>query len=170
VRHIERRDNVSLDDILLCPEIASEFDAICCDISPGFSSLRYRWAALRLRKSRNLQPEILGHVVPTEVILIPVTNIALEEIPKAPGIYCFSSLKATLYVGEASCLRTRIKKHVVHSDNKYLARWIWEQGVEELTLELHVLKSSVATKVRKAMETELIRSRKPEFNVLGKLK
>lgn len=170
VRHLERREQITLDDILVDPSLAKQFDAICEDIAPGFSPLRYRWAALRLRKSRKLTPEIISHAVPSsDVSIIDVSTLKIDEIPSKPGIYCFMSDKETLYVGEAKSLRSRLKKHLNHSDNRFLARWIWEHGIGILTIELHLLGEDVKTKVRKALETEMIRSRKPLFNVLGKL-
>jgi hypothetical protein len=52
-----------------------------------------------------------------------------------------------------------------HSDNKGLARWVWEQGPDELHLEIHVLPDGTPTKVRRALEMEFIRSRESIFNV-----
>jgi site-specific DNA-methyltransferase (adenine-specific) len=46
VRYMERRDGVSLDDIICDPELASEFDRLAAAIAPGFTPLQYRWAAL----------------------------------------------------------------------------------------------------------------------------
>jgi len=113
----------------------------------------------------------LGHAFSaTEVILVSLNELLMDAIPSAPGIYCFLSRKETLYIGEASCLRTRLKKHLQHSDNRLLARWIWQEGIGDLRVELHMLPDNVTTKIRKAMEVELIRSRKPQFNVVGKLK
>ena len=170
VRHLERRDQITLDDILVDPDLAKEFDEICEDIAPSFSSLRYRWSALSLRKSRKLTPEIISHAIPScDVLLFNIDSLEIDNIPTQSGIYCFFSDKETLYVGEASSLRARLKKHLDHSDNKLLARWIWEHGVEGLAIELHVFGEEVTTKIRKALETEMIRSRKPTFNVLGKL-
>ena len=71
-----------------------------------------------------------------------------------------------LYVSEAKNLRTRLSKHLDHSDNKYLARYIWEMGKRDLFIEYHILSENTRTDVRKAMELELIRSRRAEFNVL----
>jgi hypothetical protein len=68
-------------------------------------------------------------------------------------------------VGEAESLRNRIGKHLDHSDNKGFARWMWEQGIDQLFLELQVLDSSISQKVRRALERELIRSRNPHFNI-----
>ncbi|HKB05039.1 MAG TPA: hypothetical protein VKD90_22640, partial [Gemmataceae bacterium] len=67
-------------------------------------------------------------------------------------------------------LYKRIKKHLDHSDNKGLARWLWENGADDLHLELHILSVDHAARDRKALETELIRSRGPKFNVLGAMR
>ena len=71
-------------------------------------------------------------------------------------------------MGETSNLRTRLGKHLDHSDNKGLAHWIWEYGTDTLHLGMQVLPVDTETKVRRAMEAELIRSRDPVFNVKGK--
>ncbi len=62
-------------------------------------------------------------------------------------------------------MRVRIKQHLDHSDRKELARWLWENGTEELRLEIQLLEPDTPTRVRKALEAELIRSRDPVFNV-----
>ncbi len=70
-----------------------------------------------------------------------------------------------LYIGEAENLFKRLKKHLDHSDNKGLARWMWEHGMDDVQLEVQVLAAETKTIVRRALETELIRSRLPLFNV-----
>ncbi|MBM4073305.1 MAG: hypothetical protein FJ271_30940 [Planctomycetes bacterium] len=60
VRFLERRDSVTLDQVICNPERAAEFDSLARQISPGFSSFEYRWAALCLRKQRKLKPELLA--------------------------------------------------------------------------------------------------------------
>lgn len=169
VRHLERRDRATLDDILVEPKLAAEFDAICEQFASGYDSLRYRWAALGLRKARLLAPEIIGHAIPAaSVAYYHCKDIDVDSLPTLQGVYLFVSKKATLYVGEAANLRSRLKKHLDHSDNKQLAQWFWQEGLEQALLELHVLPDNVTTKARRALENELIRSRKPLFNILGK--
>lgn len=169
IRFLERRDGVTLDDVICSPLRAAEFDEVASRVCPNYSSLQYRWAALNLRKKRGLKPEILARIRPPDKIInVSVCELALDQIPTQQGLYLFLSATETLYVGEASNLRTRLAKHLDHSDNKGLAHWIWEFGTEELHLEMQVLPSSTETKVRRAMETELIRSRDPVFNVKGK--
>ncbi len=166
VRILERRDGVSLDDVISDPELAAEFDRVAAQIAPGFTAVEYRWAALNLRKARRLKPELLGRVIRAErVQVVPVAGMDVSTLPLGQGLYALCSAQATLYVGEAENLQNRLRKHLDHSDNKELARRLWEVGSSDLHVELHVLPQGTDTRTRKAMELELIRSRKPLFNV-----
>lgn len=166
IRSIERKHQTTLDRVLCDPILAREFDSLAAVIAPGFSAMQYRAAALGLRKRSRLRPEILGRVVAAEVIgPKPTAGLDHADIPNQPGIYVLTSRDRVLYVGESQNLRSRLKKHLDHSDNKLLARYLWTFGESDLLLELHVLPAATRTDVRKAMETELIRSRHPEFNV-----
>lgn len=136
------------------------------EIAPGFSPLQYRWAALNLRKAKKLSPEILGRVIQSETVLsFHVDGLSHETIPTNQGLYVFYDPPQTLYVGETTNLRGRLKKHLDHSDNRGLARWLWEHGTATALLEIHVLPGKTPTAHRRALEAELIRSRNPLFNV-----
>jgi hypothetical protein len=166
IRALERKHSTTLDRVLCDPQVATEFDSVAGAISPGYSSLEYRWAALGLRKAKRLRPEMLGRVVASKVHgPIIVTGLDPLQIPTEQGLYILTNRGKVLYVGEAQNLRSRLKKHFDHSDNKYLAQYIWETGTDDVLLEYHVLPESTSTRVRKAMELELIRSRRAEFNV-----
>ena len=168
IRFLERRDGVSLDQVICSPERASAFDSIATRICPGHSSLEYRWAALRLHKKGGLKPEILAHVcAPETVTNLPVDDVDPARIPVRPGLYLFFDSHQTLYVGETANLRKRLSKHLEHSDNKGLAQWLWSHGSEGLNVEIQVLPPGTETKVRRALEMELINSRSPVFNVRG---
>ncbi len=113
----------------------------------------------------------MSYVVASEEVKINrVEDLLIEEITVNQGLYVFtdSDSKKTLYVGEAGNLRNRLRKHLEHSDNRWLARWLWEHGTDDIWLELHELPHTTSTKVRKALEYEMIQSRQPEFNVLGR--
>ena len=166
VRFIERRESVSLDTIICDPNIVTEFDEVAARIAPGYSPLQYRWAALNLRKAKRLEPELVGRVAPPiDVVNVQVDDIVVNELPVSQGVYLFIAADQLLYVGETENLRSRLKKHLDHSDSKGLARWIWEYGTESLHLEMQILDDQTETRVRKALELELIRSREPIFNV-----
>jgi len=167
VRFLMRRDSTTLDEIICDPGRAQEFDGIASDLAPGFQSVQYRWAALSLRKQRKLPPELVSRVAspPIDVVRYKVIDLDVQDVPQCQGLYLFHSSSEVLYVGEATNLRSRMKKHLDHSDNKGLARWLWEQGDGDLRLELHVLEEATPTLARKALERELIHSRHPIFNV-----
>lgn len=166
VRVLERRSGVSLDDIVCDPELAEEFDGLASSIAPGHTSLQYRWAALNLRKARGLEPELIARVAPPAKVLVwRVADLDLREVPPTQGLYLFFTSSELLYVGEAENLRLRLKKHLDHSDNKGFARWMWQSGSDELRIEVQVLEQTTSSRVRKALEIELIRSRNPIFNV-----
>jgi site-specific DNA-methyltransferase (adenine-specific) len=168
VRFLEHRDRVTLDAILCHPERAAEFDTIAAQIAPGFSVFEYRWAALGLRKKRKLMPELVSKVLEDVVVKrYRVSELDIESIADQQGVYLLHDSTCTLYVGEAASLYRRLKKHLDHSDNKGLARWLWEHGAGDLHLELHILPATTATISRKALEAELIKSRRPTFNVSG---
>ena len=166
IRMLERRERTSLDHILCEPLLAAQFDQLANELCPGYSSVKYRWAALRLRKLRKLSPELLAHVSPPlEIRRYAVCEIALSSLPSQQGIYLFHNRENTLYVGEAVNLRNRVSKHLDHSDNKQLARWLWEFGVENLFVEIQILDPDTPNRTRKALESELIASRQPLFNI-----
>jgi hypothetical protein len=165
-RFIERRDGISLDAIICDPALATEFDEIATRLSPGFSSVEYRWAALNLRKKKRLKPELLSRVVRAEAVeRFDFQTLDLRKISARSGLYVFLTSDCVLYVGEAENLQNRIRKHLDHSDNKGLARWLWEQESPNLILETHVLPDTIGTRIRRALEAEMILSRNPTFNI-----
>ncbi|MCH7921041.1 MAG: GIY-YIG nuclease family protein [Planctomycetes bacterium] len=166
VRFLERREGVSLDAIICDPDRTAKFDLVAGRIAPGYGPLQYRWAALGLRKAKKLEPELVGRVAPPISLLNgPVEDIKPEQLPTSQGVYLFFAADQLLYVGETENLRKRLAKHLEHSDNKGLARWIWAHGTEHLNLEIQILHDKTEPRVRKALELELIRSRQPVFNV-----
>ncbi len=168
VRFLERRDQVSLDQILCDPVRAAELVVIATELAPGFTPFQYRWAALNLRKSKRLRPELLSKVVQAEsVITSRAEDVNPKDLPVRAGLYLFVVPGRVLYIGECQNLRKRIGKHLDHSDNKGLAHWLWQHGNTHLHLEYHVLPQGVTARVRKALEAELIRSRRPFFNLAG---
>jgi site-specific DNA-methyltransferase (adenine-specific) len=166
-RFMERQLGISLDLILCDPELARQFDEMAQRISPGFTSLQYRYAALNLRKVKKLQPELVSRVAsrPLLVQSWPMNDFDIELVPVNQGLYLLYDSNELLYVGESDNLRSRLKKHLDHSDNKGFARWLWDTGSDALNIEVHVLKADTPARTRKALELELIRSRSPVFNI-----
>jgi site-specific DNA-methyltransferase (adenine-specific) len=165
-RHLEQKYRASLDQILCNPDMAKEFDDIASSMSPGFSPFEYRWAALQLRKTSKLKPELVLRIAGIKSADFgAVEKLAIDSLPSQQGIYIFYSSQGTLYVGEAMNLRKRVAKHLDHSDRKALAEWLWQHGAKDLRLEILVLPVEFDTRSRRAVERELIQTRKPTFNI-----
>jgi hypothetical protein len=173
-RHMEDKHKLSIDQILFDPEKRREFDAIAQGVAPGVSNYLLRKAALKLRKARQLRPELIKKVADWGTVVTTHTAEQLREcpdlIPRLPGVYIFRDGTGYLYIGEAINLRGRIERHLDHSDRKALAHYLWENGIRGLSIEMHTFrKDSDGRKpgCRKAYEAELIRSRRPKFNIQG---
>jgi site-specific DNA-methyltransferase (adenine-specific) len=172
IRLLERRDGVTLDDVLCDPALAGEFDGIAETIAPGFTALKYRWAALSLRKQRELEPEVASRILaPEDAKLVKLTELRLQDVPQQPGVYVFVDVqsKQALYVGEASNLRQRLGKHVDHSDNKMLAQHLWQEGCSNVVTEYYVLPAGTSKRELRAIESEQIKRRNPRFNIAGRM-
>lgn len=102
----------SLDEILCDPDIAAEFDAIAQQFAPGFNSLVYRWAALKLRKQSHAARRRAAALSPPTRFGKP---LQLEEfdprmVPSGTGVYLLGGRSRKLYVGEAVDLQKRLSR------------------------------------------------------------
>ncbi len=109
--------NVSLDEIFCDPRLAEMFDEEAKRLAPGYSSLQYRWAALRLRKeNRNgirreseMTQDALGIQRFDEKNRRMFESLDLRGLPDSPAVYAIGlEKKSCLYLGETSSLRTRL--------------------------------------------------------------
>lgn len=171
-RQMMDRFRANVDQWLVAPTLLDKFDAAVQTIAPESKPEEVRRAALRLRKSRRLKPELMARVVDwkRDIISMSVEQAAakLNELPQNAGIYIFSDKTGFLYIGQSNNLRTRLTKHLDQSDRKSLFEYLRANSQDQITLELHVFaKDSPAndTAAREAYESDLIRTRKPRFNV-----
>ncbi len=172
VRSIQDKHKISSDAILADPQRRKEFDEVARGIDPTIDAYQVRKCALRLRKARDLRPELITRIADwnREVHEFPVAKVAadLTLIPETPGIYMFRDKTGYLYIGEAINLRQRLETHLDDSDRKSLANYLKQQGVDSISIEIHSFPADSRMKditVRRAYESELIRSREPRFNV-----
>ncbi|MBN2208677.1 MAG: GIY-YIG nuclease family protein [Candidatus Coatesbacteria bacterium] len=172
-RHMQDKHSVSLDTVLCDPDLRAEFDQIAQGISPGADGYVVRKAALGLRKTRQLRPELVQRLAESwrkQVIHFAreELEVASERVPKGPGVYVFYDSSGYLYIGETGNLQLRIRKHLDHSDSKSLARYLWQNGYKNLQLEIHVFdpdSDARLARYRRAYESDLIDSRSPRFNL-----
>ena len=138
----------------------------------GVDGYLLRKAAFALRKSRRLKPELVLRVADwgRQVTTLTASRVLRhpESVPDRPGVYLFRDQTGYLYIGESSNLRDRVTKHVDRSDRQSLASYLFDGNLDSVTIELHAFDPASKAKektVRRAYESELIRSREPRFNV-----
>ncbi|TWT97402.1 GIY-YIG nuclease family protein [Neorhodopirellula pilleata] len=172
VRTVLDRHQVTIDQVLCDPNLRNELQHEAEKIRPNVEARLIRKAVLRLRKIRRLRPELVLRVAQwdTEVRTMPVLNLDWDRIPESPGVYLFRDQSGYLYIGEASDLRERLTQHWSGSHNEGLAGVLTGESPSEesVTLELHVFADDSPGRqaaMRRAYESELIRSRQPRFNL-----
>ncbi|MAP08853.1 MAG: excinuclease ABC subunit C [Rhodopirellula sp.] len=170
IRTVLDRHDAMIDDVLCDPRMRNELQEEAERLSKGISPETVRRAVLRLRKSRRLRPELVLRVADWDrtVTTHPMKELDLKSLPNTPGVYLFRDSTGYLYIGEAIRLRDRIGDHLRGSHNAGLASILGDDASNPVTLELHAFpKDSPAKKltVRRAYESELIRSRHPRFNL-----
>ena len=173
-RITEDRYRTSVDRILCDPSMRSDFDAEAGKFSSDASPGDIRLAALGLRNAKRLTPLVARRLLPpTRVMTLGVSEIREDgsRIPRAPGTYIFSSSKECLYVGEADDLHRRVvKEHCIHSDRQLLAEHLWRHGPDDVIVEIRSYEGVAEAQkktIRRALEAELISSRRPAFNIQG---
>jgi len=174
-RLLEDRYDLTLDRVLCNEGKRQEFDRIATGVCPEVEPIQLRLAALGLRKARKLQPEYFKQLDRRKTVLELSANEILAQpskVPPAPGIYLIRDQhEGYLYVGEASNLRTRVSKHLDHSDRKHLAQYLWANGLDSIEIELHVFAPDSDARLagyRRAYEAQMIQSRNPKFNIQGR--
>ncbi|TWU08306.1 hypothetical protein Pla52n_08880 [Stieleria varia] len=174
-RVVMDRHRVSVDAILIDPELRAELHVEAQKLQQDIDLYQVRKAALQLRKRRALRPELVLRVadwqreVRTYSLAELSSLLEKDDVPHSPGVYLFRHpTEGYLYIGEAADLSTRLAQHLENSDRKSLAEFLIGSTPKQVTIELHVFPAdSPASRltVRRAYESELIRSRSPKFNV-----
>ncbi|MFO0923837.1 MAG: GIY-YIG nuclease family protein [Pirellulales bacterium] len=172
-RKIQDSMDASTDAILTSPKVRQAFDDAIMGMLPDETHFYpYRKAALKLRKSRKLQPELTLRVTDwkreLKTMSLEEAKRQVESFPKRPAIYLFQDKTGYLYIGQTQNLRERMMKHLSDSDRQALARYLERNAQEAIQLELHIFAEdspAKETRVREAYESELIRSRKPRLNI-----
>ena len=173
-RSMEDKHRQNIDRVLCDPKLRTEFDTLASRLAPDTRTLLLRKAALGLRKSRRLKPELVLRVADwgREITTAPIAKLqsSIDTISEGPGVYVFYDSTGYLYIGEAKNLRERLKEHLGGSDRQSLAQYLREQGKEldQISVEIHAFDADSKGRhvtLRRAYESELISSRKPRFNV-----
>ncbi|WP_345681901.1 GIY-YIG nuclease family protein [Novipirellula caenicola] len=173
-RVVMDRHRISSDTLLADPTFRQQLDREAHKITPEANPVAIRKAVLSLRKRRALRPELVLRVADWHRVIETYSLDSLQQaiasgkISDGPGIYLFCTPRGYLYIGEANNLRQRLGEHLSGSDRASLAAYLDSDASSRVTVELHVFPRDSPAKrvtVRRAYESELIRSRQPRLNV-----
>ena len=166
---------VSSDELLCDPRLRAQLQTSADGIAKGLDPYSLRKAILRLRKTRQLRPELVLRIVDWDRSIEVFTHQELEEALKSSdrvshraGVYLFRDATGYLYIGEALDLHARLSQHLHSSDRLSLRKYLDTVADGSVTIELHTFgPKSPANElaIRRAYESEMIRSREPRLNV-----
>jgi hypothetical protein len=171
IRLVERQFGKNVDDVICDPDTLAQFDAMIQFLSPGTSAFESQYAALSLRKSNQLKPEPVGQViraVGSKMLSLSDLEDRIAEMPEKTGVYIFFDSDTTLYAGKADNLRKRIATHISTWSFCELIRQMRKGQRPQAFVVFHELPVTISARELAAYETELIRSRDPEHNRMGK--
>ncbi|MCA9080731.1 MAG: hypothetical protein KDA58_09245 [Planctomycetaceae bacterium] len=130
----------SLDEILVDPDLAAEFDRRAILHAPGFSSLEYRWAALKLRKQSKIarnRSAVLS-VPRKKLASFALAELKADQVPDQAGVYVISAGRSErLYAGETLNLRQRLTQHLDHGLQRWGVTGKKSISVQLLTTPIH---------------------------------
>ena len=172
-RHVYDKYNKTVDRAFCEPELRRIFDAIAREVAPDVSNYLLRKAAMKLRKNRQLKPELVPRVASSwgkRVLSFAADDIVADPnlVPRGPGVYILRDTSGYLYIGESKDLYFRVKQHLDHSDRKSLAHYFWKEGIRDITVEIHVFDPNSDARrksCRQAYESNLIEVRQPRLNI-----
>lgn len=173
-RVVTDRHRITTDTLLADPRYRQELLFEAEKIRRGIDPDQLNKGVLSLRKKRALRPELVLQVaqwdrdVRTYSLAKLKVELATEKIPARPGVYLFRGATGYLYIGEAKNLARRLSEHLSGSDRVSLAEYLAGKDAAGVTVELHLFppdSPARLTAIRRAYESELIRSRQPHFNV-----
>lgn len=171
-RQLQDELDCHTDMILVDAAARAKFDEFAKSIAPESDAYALRKAAIQLRKTRRLEPELLSRVTDWERTIreAPLADVraTLSTVSEGPGVYIFRDATGYLYIGQAANLRERMTQHLAESDRAALAKYIAASDPKSIQIELHEFAASSPasnTRTRRAYESELIRTRKPRLNL-----
>jgi site-specific DNA-methyltransferase (adenine-specific) len=158
----------SLDHVLCDPLAVVRFDELARSLAPGFTSLEYRWAALRLRKDARLWRRSSAPVdhpaLQKDWSQIRLDAEALGEVRQKPGVYLIAPSRddaKPVYIGETWNLFHRAERTLrgrsaldqfVPNSGEWALRWLELEGIEP--------------DERRGLQSRLIAEKQPPMNYL----
>lgn len=155
--------NASLDEILCDPRLAKQLDDFAASCAKGFSSLEYRWAALKLRKQGSLgrkRGKDLSLKKFRDQDWFPFDDLEFSKLGSRPGLYAICLNDDFLYAGETSNIRARLGLQL--SDNA-IREWPPNQR-DQSELQIAIREVETIADARLARQSRLLKWYRPKWN------
>jgi hypothetical protein len=153
----------SIDDILCAPDLASQFDAIAREVTPGFSSFEYRWAILSIRKAGRHQKLPASFRLPRFTTGFRLLLDRIEQIPDQSGVYLLYEKQKLLYTRSAVDLRHGVELHRNKNILKAINERLWRPDPTNFIVDFTTVNQPMS--YLQAIERKLVEERHPVFNI-----
>lgn len=165
------RYGVSIDDILLDPELSSEYERIAGEIAPDLNPEDMRRAALYIRKSRYIKKPDERQTLGLDIRLIEerfstpasLSSIDPSDIPTDPGVVEVDEDGRHLYVVNIESIRPLVSELVSGSVFRIVENTFWKPDASLITMK-YVCGKEVAGIKSQLWENRLIHDLDPVFN------
>lgn len=157
------KTGASIDDILCDPALASQFDAIAQNVTPGFSAFEYRWAILSIRKTGRQKKLPTSFRLPRFTTGFRLLRDPIEQIPQQSGIYLLYEKQKLLYTRSAADLRHGVELHRDANILRAIYEKLWRPTPDDFIVDYTTIIRPMA--FLRAIERKLVEERHPVFNV-----
>ena len=106
----EKQRHVTLDRVLCDPSLGNRFEELARQISPGFTSLDYRWGAFTIRKDRERGRSTLCAGMPQFETVGRRDTAVSSRVCRNPGFLWLKGQSCSVYVGQAANLRVLFER------------------------------------------------------------
>lgn len=131
----EQQRDLTVDAMLINPELAEEFDQFASRLAPGYGPLQYRWTAITLRKERELGDS--NRPMPLFDEVGRTNEVRVAKLPDSAGVYCVRVEEKPLLVAVADNLRTQIDRLLESTKTRVMPEWM--EGEIEGVPRLHIM-------------------------------
>jgi hypothetical protein len=123
---LQEQKVLSLDKLLCSPRLAEEFDQLAGRLAPGFDPIKYRWAALSLRKAR--RPATVNFDEGSSRITLhdlgSINAIKPSRLSACPGLLWLQVADQSTFVGVANNIRLQFDSILESAGPSVVPEWM----------------------------------------------
>jgi hypothetical protein len=168
---LHSRYGVSIDDILINPELAAEYEAMASAAAPGLSSLELRLAALYIRKTRFIASKDAGIVQSLDperlesafVDVGSLNSLKPSAVPGGEGMVEILEHNRHLYISRNEDLRAAVDQIASPSSLGFMSNEFWHPNPADLQIRVFAGRQFLKVSLSQ-WQLKLISEKKPVFN------